>query len=909
MQRLRRFKPTLALLFISSELDIEEVAGGAAEVLGDCPIIGTSSAGEIADGYFSHSAVVSVIASPRLRVHVGLGNAVSSDFKKAVNQALESAGVSHYFSPEHALHQMLHISSSPRGFSPVFLTLFSPGATKLRPSLSHDIHTELRKRSGNRIPILGGSSSDYFRFEANHQIFNGSVYSDSIVLAFIEADILFGLGMAHGFSPTTKRALVTRACGHVIKELDGRPAVEVCAELLEMPIDHLGDGVVWFSQFPFGATDVYGNSILHVPEYILPDGSIQFGPVMQNDQVLTLMRADGSDIALAGVTAYENAVRSGGLKKPCLAVMLSCALRKRLMGAGEQREMELIRTRTNIPVSGFYTFGEQGMSSDGLPVYSNQSVSMLVFSDELNPIANLMRKRKRIYREVTAKLDKKETQIKIMGEISQLVQEERDKGRLAARLSELMNKLFHNTDWKLYLPSGAPDTFSMTTMEDNRAFPPQARIGETARGLITIPVGSHDRRSGLLVAKPRRMNIPFNDEDWSLAKIISELTARGLERIEIERKLANKLSHLEIFNRLSHEVSKSITTNTKLLNIIRHIRGILNLTYVSLWLVDPAYQLLVKEVFDEDKESGLLQTCIENDEKLARWQIENCRPLSMADCNERGFPLEMSSPLSAGFVSLPTAYNGQIRGILNSFWSVGQEPFSDTVQTEESIAFLSGIVNQFAIFIENKFLQKNTTFLKEIHHRVKNNLQNVASILRLQIRRLEGISAEQALSDSISRIMSIAVVHETLYQEETGMVDLRKLIGSVSALSMASQVHPAMRTEISGPCLMLPSREATSMAMIVNELLQNAVRHAHWNKEEGKLSIIIEQLGKKVSVTIQDEGPGLPPGFDPDKDGNLGLMIVRTLVKEDLHGELTLDGDGKTTARVLFPLPKDYCEL
>lgn len=315
LAQLSNFKPTLTIVFVSSEVDIEEVNRGVAEIVGDCPVIGTSTAGEIADGYFTRSVIVTVIASPHLRVRVGIGKHVASDYKKAVKQALTGAGVSEYFNSAHPLHQMLHMSTSKgAGISPVLLIVFSPGATKRQVSLSHDIHSELRKASVNRIPIFGGSSSDYFHFESNYQIANNVVYSDAIALASIEAEILFGLGTAHGFSPTTKRALITKASGHIVHELDGRPAVEICANLLGIPIDRLGDGMLWFSQFPFGTNDVYGNSLLCVPECVLPDGSIQFGPLMKNDQVLTLMRASREDIVLAGLTAYNKAVRQGGLK-------------------------------------------------------------------------------------------------------------------------------------------------------------------------------------------------------------------------------------------------------------------------------------------------------------------------------------------------------------------------------------------------------------------------------------------------------------------------------------------------------------------------------------------------------------------------------------------------------------------
>jgi two-component sensor histidine kinase len=907
--RLNRFKPALTIVFVSSELDIEEVSRGVAEIIGDCPIIGTSTAGEIADEYLSRHVVVVVIASPHLRVRTGIGRHVSSDYKKAVRQALTDAGVSGYFKPDHPLHQMLHMTMSRgAGISPVFLIVFSPGATKKQASFSHDIHTELRKASVNRIPIFGGSSSDNYHFESNYQIMNGTVYNDALVIAFIETDILFGIGTAHGFSPTTKRALVTKASGHIVHELDGRPAVDVCADLLGIPIEHLGDGVIWFSQFPFGTSDIYGNWLLYVPECVMPDGSIQFGPLMRSDQVLTLMRANREDIVQAGLAAYNKAVRQGGLKKPSFAMMFSCALRKRLMGDDEKKEMDLLRKKARVPVCGFYTFGEQGLSDDGLPIFQNQSVSTLVFSDELNPVTALMHKGKRLYYEFTSRLNKKERQMKIMSKINQTIQEESNAMRLFPKLSDKLSTLFPWADWMFYLPAGLPQTFSIATVHRGNGFPGQIHMKDMPADFTSIPLDSQGRRFGVLMFKRKSEAVLPDEDDIVLAKTIARLTARGLQRIEVDRMLTNKLVQLEILNHLSNEISRSVTANTRLKNIARHIRRILKLSAVSLWLIDPARRILIKEASDTDRTYKEIYG--ENDEYLARWQIEHFLPVSITDLPKDNFRLKMNAtPFDRGFISLPISYKGQISGILNLFWKNDHELFFQHELVQEYMEFLSSVTNQLAIFIENRYLQKHTTFLKEIHHRVKNNLQNVASILRMQIRRLDGISSEQALNDSISRIMSIAVVHETLCQGEIGMVDLRRLMDNVSRLSLAGQFEPRMTVDISGPSMMIPSKEATSLALILNELIQNAARHAYKGRSEGKLSVILEEAADNISVTIMDEGSGLPEGFNPEKDGNLGLTIVRTLVKDDLRGRFTLRGEGRTTACVTFPLIKNYYDL
>jgi hypothetical protein len=101
LSQIQKFKPSLALVFVSSEVDIEEVNRGVAEILGDCPLIGTSTAGEIANGLIRHGVVVAVLASPHLRARVGMGKGASQDFQRAAQEALIQAGASEYFNQGH----------------------------------------------------------------------------------------------------------------------------------------------------------------------------------------------------------------------------------------------------------------------------------------------------------------------------------------------------------------------------------------------------------------------------------------------------------------------------------------------------------------------------------------------------------------------------------------------------------------------------------------------------------------------------------------------------------------------------------------------------------------------------------------------------------------------------------------
>ena len=912
LSQLGKYKPSLAIVFACPELDLAAIQKGILEVIGECPLIGTSTAGEIANGLVAHGVVVAVIASPHLKVSVGMGTDVSRNFEKAVNEALAESKAAKYFNPMHPLHQMLHISTSKRPrVSPVLAIMFSAGATKSRVCFSHDIHTMLRKGSANRIPIFGGSSGDYFRFEATYQMANQRISSDSIVLAFIESDILFGLGMAHGFSPTTKRALITKASGHIVHELDGRPAAEVCSELLGIPRKQLGNDAIWFSRYPFGATDLYGNSILQVPEQILDDGSIQFGPIMKTDQVITLMSGTKNDMRDAGLSAYNKAILQGGLRKPAFALMFSCALRMRLMGKDKRGEINSVLRKTRIPIAGFYTFGEQGITDDGLPIYANQSVSTLVFSDELNPVATMIHKGKDIYFTFAAQLNRKISQIKAITRINQILEDLTAVEPLFAMLSKELPMLLPWADGAFYFPSRTPDAYNLISASNKRKFPKEINPHRTVEPYTCIGLNIHGKHFGLMVLKQKNNELLPDDEDMLFVETVAKLIAGSLHKIDLDRGLETKMQHFEILNQLGKELSQSIRADIQFQNLVEHIRGILKFSFVSLWLVDPTHQILVKEAIGNDPDMIFGDEESENDERITKWQLTHCQLLSVTEPEDETNPIEIIRPFPFQFISLPVLYKGVLRGILNIYSLIQTNSLfkHGHIHGDEDIEFLESLAAHISVLIGNRFIQKDTTLFKEINHRVKNNLQNIASLLRMQIRRLDRVSAEQALGDSISRIMSIAVVHENLSRGEIGMVNVGQLITSISQFSLSGDSEqPLITLDISGLPIMIPSKEATSLALVVNELVQNALRHGILQERRGKLSIAISQTNGFVSVIVHNDGPGISPDFDIDSKSNLGLTIVRTLVQNELKGNFTLVNDEGTVATVTFPLPEKYLQ-
>jgi two-component sensor histidine kinase len=207
-------------------------------------------------------------------------------------------------------------------------------------------------------------------------------------------------------------------------------------------------------------------------------------------------------------------------------------------------------------------------------------------------------------------------------------------------------------------------------------------------------------------------------------------------------------------------------------------------------------------------------------------------------------------------------------------------------------------------------LSKDAT-IREIHHRVKNNLQTISSLLRLQSRRLDSAEARAAVEESVRRIASIAVVHEALAQEitdEAPFLDVVRPIVRLVEEGLSSPERP-VRFRISGDAGSLPAVITTPLAVVLTELLQNAVIHAYPPGERtapGDVHVDLDRDGDFVHVSVVDDGVGVAPDFSMHDQGGLGLTIVRTFVESDLGGEIRIgprsDGRG-TEVSLRVPLP------
>jgi two-component sensor histidine kinase len=215
----------------------------------------------------------------------------------------------------------------------------------------------------------------------------------------------------------------------------------------------------------------------------------------------------------------------------------------------------------------------------------------------------------------------------------------------------------------------------------------------------------------------------------------------------------------------------------------------------------------------------------------------------------------------------------------------------DSPFSEEERALLGSIANQAAVALEHGRAVLRGVLAQEIHHRVKNNLQTVASLLRLQARGAETVDPRKALTDSVNRILAIAAVHEVLTERRDDDVALDELLERLRRM-LVQGLGEDKRVDASLAPVSLTGDRATALALVFSELLGNALEHGG-----GSVRVELCARNGQVVLAVTDDGAGMGAAAE-----STGLSIVRALVRDELRGSLRLESDDGLRAEVAFPL-------
>ncbi len=371
----------------------------------------------------------------------------------------------------------------------------------------------------------------------------------------------------------------------------------------------------------------------------------------------------------------------------------------------------------------------------------------------------------------------------------------------------------------------------------------------------------------------------FTADEVELLSLIGDLAASSLARAQLYDRQRRQIEELRTLAQVSEMVTSPLYIDD-ILDIVSEMAAqIMDVTACQVYLLDDSPETLQRHT------GKTSQTAVSRHYPVGRGIIGRVAASGEAayvpNINEEPDLEDGDLALSAGLVSLlavPLSVRDRVIGVLNCFSS------SKRIFTEEERTLLLTLANQTALAIENAQLITNTAVVREMHHRIKNNLQTVAMLMQLQVYESDSSATRQALETNIHRIHSIASVHEVLSERGFQLVNVKDVLERISLATAVAMVGPGQDIQIAvhGEALALPSRTATALALVCNELVQNAIEHAFIDRPDGLITISLGHSPDEYIVLVRDNGLG----FSEEFTRGLGLEIAETLVREDLQGRM-----------------------
>ena len=434
-------------------------------------------------------------------------------------------------------------------------------------------------------------------------------------------------------------------------------------------------------------------------------------------------------------------------------------------------------------------------------------------------------------------------------------------------------------------------------------FAPEATSYETPyRGLLSVPIifFTAVKLEGVISVQsvaPRA----FSDEDVSFLEIVAGQLAMNIENARLyeqtDEALRRRVHELGTLHQVWEQVTSSLVLDNVLANIVSQAVLLAGADRSALFELDSSSQRLravAQHGFDHPE---VMRATAQIGQCCVGRVTHNGKPSMLVDCMRtdegcflREFPDAIDDQHAVLCAPLATVH-GPLGALCVT--SSQRHMLNDhQLQLVETFANIAAIAMENARLFEQtrQGLRTKEALLREMHHRVKNNLQQVAAILNMQRRRTRVPEVEQVLVESVDRIQGIAATHDLLSHAELGRAPIdeiaRKIVGIVNGNLVPPQQH--IHFSVAPAPFAVPTEQATTVAIILNELISNAIEHGFENRDRGEIRISAAQLDGHVVLRVADDGQGLPVDFNPNLADGLGLQLVRGLARSDLRGQFAL---------------------
>jgi len=425
--------------------------------------------------------------------------------------------------------------------------------------------------------------------------------------------------------------------------------------------------------------------------------------------------------------------------------------------------------------------------------------------------------------------------------------------------------------------------------------------------LICAPLKGREGVLGIIFAADR-LPRTFRPHEEALLSAYASEAALALQNALHYRAVAVHARELEgILN-----ATKALSSTLELQPVLDHLASaaasLLGAPVCSIMLLDSAANGLTTVSSCGLPPDHRLHADLRAGESIAGMVALQGAPMSSTDLPRDGRFKQRDVAREEGLrsmLSVPLSSKGKAIGVISAYGR------SDHPFTSAQERLLTTLAAEASVAIENARLYSEAreqtramrALMEEVNHRIKNNIQSTIGIIQLHMTQVEDPNVLDALREIITRVQAIAVVQEMLFDEDMRAIDVKEISRRILDNALRANPNPKLKItgQVTGARVRLPSRKATPLASIVNELVYNSVTHAFNGREQGSIAVSLQEAtGGQILVQVSDDGVGLPEGFTLERDARLGLRIVEGLVSQDLGGGFTIASDEGTIARVTF---------
>lgn len=378
---------SFVVLFASSRYNSKKLIAeyNLIDKLKGVPMIGCTTAGEMNEAKFSRGGLTFfALASKYVRASAVMIDNLSKDpfraGREAAVRAFKGLDIEFNLAATAFLKKdpTMMVNFKPIIFIPLLDGLFSKPEEAMRGILN---------TGGSFTPIIGGVAGDDAKFKKTYQFCNGKATTDSLALLAINSDLKIGFGFSHGYTPTKKKAIVTKAEGRFVYRINNKPAFEEYAKLIGISKNELKKNWMDYSvKYPFAVIETDKSGYLMKYAMSIKGNSLNFAADVPQDSPIVLMNSNKESIVKASKQAVKEAIKNSGSEKIAGAIVFDCICRGLVIGDdGAQKQVKLMKNELKAPFVGFETYGEEGYFGlkYGSTVHHNETILVIVFGEEV----------------------------------------------------------------------------------------------------------------------------------------------------------------------------------------------------------------------------------------------------------------------------------------------------------------------------------------------------------------------------------------------------------------------------------------------------------------------------------------------------------------------------------------------